>query len=74
MKALSIRQMRASLGELDRLVEAEGELVVTRRGQAIARVVALEPTRAMPSHSDFRHRLSKLTSSTERIREDRDGR
>ena len=74
MKALSIRQMRASLGELDRLIEAEGELVVTRRGKAIARVVPLEPQRNMPSHSEFRRSLPRLSSSAELIREDRDSR
>ncbi len=74
MRELSIREMRAELGRLDRLVDREGELIVTRRGQAIARIVPFEPRRKMPSHADFRSRLPRLSSSVEHVRADRDGR
>lgn len=74
MKTLSIRELRASLGRLDELMERDGELVITRRGEAIARVVPLRPRRVMPSHADFRGRLPKLSSSVPLIREDRDQR
>ncbi len=74
MKSLSIREMRASLGRLDELMERENELVVTRRGKAIARVTPFKPRQAMPSHASFREGLPEVTSSTELIREDRDGR
>jgi antitoxin (DNA-binding transcriptional repressor) of toxin-antitoxin stability system len=39
MKVINIRQMRASIGRLDELVAAEGELVISRRGRPIARVL-----------------------------------
>lgn len=74
MKTLSIREMRGALGQLDQLVAEEGELIVTRRGQAIARVTPFKPPRAMPSHAEHRSRLPKLSSSTELVREDRDAR
>ena len=38
-KVINIRQMRASIGRLDELVAAEGELVISRRGRPIARVL-----------------------------------
>jgi hypothetical protein len=33
MKELNVREMRASIGRLAELVEAEGELVISRRGR-----------------------------------------
>jgi len=74
MKTLSIREMRSVLGQLDQLVDQEGELIVTRRGQAIARVLPFNPKRGMPSHAGHRSRLPRLSPSAEVIREDRDAR
>lgn len=74
MKILSIREMRGALGQLDQLVDQEGELIVTRRGQAIARVVPFKPQRAMPSHAEHRSGLPRLSPSAELVREDRDAR
>ena len=74
MKTLSIREMRGALGRLDQLVDQEGELIITRRGQAIARVSPLKPQRVMPSHAEHRSRLPQLSPSAELVREDRDAR
>ena len=74
MKTLSIREMRGALGQLDQLVDQEGELIITRRGQAIARVSPFKPQRVMPSHAEHRSRLPRLSPSAELIREDRDAR
>ena len=74
MKTLSIREMRASLGRLDDVVGREGELIITRRGKPVARLVPLKAGLGMPSHAEFRSRLPRLTSSAEEIREDRDAR
>jgi hypothetical protein len=73
MKTLSIREMRGALGRLDQLVDQEGELI-TRRGQAIARVSPFKPQRVMPSHAEHRSRLPQLSPSAELVREDRDAR
>lgn len=74
MKTLSIRDMRAALGRLDELLEREGELVISRRGKPVARLVPVHRRKGMPSHADFRSRQPRLSSSAELIREDRDGR
>lgn len=74
MKTLSIREMRGALGRLDQLVDQEGELIITRRGQAIARVSPFKPQRVMPSHAEHRSRLPQLSPSAELVREDRDAR
>ena len=66
MRILSIREMCGVLEQLDQLLDYEGERIVTRRGRAMARV--------MPSHSDHRSLLPKLSPSEELVREDRDGR
>lgn len=74
MKNINIRELRASLGRLDELVERHGELAVTRRGKVIARVVPLGGRRAMPSHAELRAALPRLSSSAGLIREERDQR
>jgi len=75
MKKLSIREARQSLTRLDRLLEVEGEMTITRRGEAIARVVQINRKRPIPSHRDLREKMPQLRRGSERvIREDRDGR
>jgi antitoxin (DNA-binding transcriptional repressor) of toxin-antitoxin stability system len=74
MKTLSIREMRATLGRLGDLLSTEGELVVTRHGKAIARVVPIEARRTIPSRAGLRASLPELSSSVDLIREDRDER
>jgi antitoxin (DNA-binding transcriptional repressor) of toxin-antitoxin stability system len=74
MKELSIREMRASLGQLDRLLEREGEIVLTRRGTRVARLLPMKQNRKLPSHRDLRKRMPLLSSSAELVRADRDER
>ena len=74
MKTLSIREMRGALGNLDQLIAQEGELIVTRRGKAIARVSPYKPRRSMSSHADHRSRLPKLSPSAKLIRKERNDR
>ncbi len=47
MKAISIREMRSDLGHLDKLIESEGEIIVTRRGVPIARLLPVQGSRNM---------------------------
>jgi prevent-host-death family protein len=73
MKEINVREMRASIGRLAELVEAEGELVISRRGQPIARVLPIEQRRQAPSHADLRERMARLqTTSAELLRAERD--
>lgn len=75
MRELSIREMRAELGRLGKLLESESELVITRHGQPIARVLPLGPRRKRPSHADLRAAIPRLaTGSEDHVRADRDER
>lgn len=75
MKKLTIRQARQSLSHLDRLLEVEGEVTITRRGEAIARVEQISRHRAMPSHRTLREKMPRMRKGSEKmIREDREGR
>ena len=42
MQTLNIRDMRNALGHLETLVNASGELIITRHGEAIARVLPIQ--------------------------------
>ena len=75
MKKLSVREMRANIGRLDELVDEAGELIISRRGQPIARVLPVSRQRQRPDHADLRRRTPLLTtSSAELIRAERDER
>ena len=73
MRSLSVREVRAELTRLDELVEREGEIIVTRRGRPIARIVPIGPRRPMPSHAELRAGMPRLGVPSERlIAEERD--
>jgi len=75
MKSLSIREVRKELAQLDELVSREGEVVVTRRGLPIARLLPLRSKQRMPSHADLRASMPRLKQGSERqIRTERDER
>jgi antitoxin (DNA-binding transcriptional repressor) of toxin-antitoxin stability system len=75
MKKLSVREARRSLSSLDRLLADEGEVTITRRGEAIARLVQIGRKRPIPSHRDLRERMARMRKPSERIiREERDSR
>lgn len=75
MKELNVRDMRANIGRLAELVAAEGELVIRRHGQPIARVLPMAQHRQPPTHADLRQRMAPLqTTSAELIRTERDER
>ena len=75
MKKLTIRQARQSLAQLDRLLEEEGEITITRRGKPIGRVVGIGPKRTIPSHKDLRMKMPRVKRESRiLVREDREGR
>lgn len=72
MRTLSIREARNSLSRLDELLGREKELIITRRGKPIAKIVSLQQSE-IPTHADLRNETKRLArSSAELIREDRD--
>jgi antitoxin (DNA-binding transcriptional repressor) of toxin-antitoxin stability system len=75
MKELNIRQARQALSQLDKLLTTEGEITITRRGKAVARVISVGKRRPMPSHKNLRMEMPRMRRGSERlIREDRDAR
>jgi antitoxin (DNA-binding transcriptional repressor) of toxin-antitoxin stability system len=75
MKKLSVRQAREALSHLDRLLEVEGEVAITRRGEEIARVIQAHRRRPIPSHRDLRQGMRRIRRTSERlVRQDRDAR
>ena len=75
MKELTVREMRAAIGQLDKLVNEAGELIVSRRGRPIARILPIEGARQRPDHADLRARTGQLsTPSSELMRAERDER
>ena len=75
MKSLSVREVRKELAQIDELVSREGEVVVTRRGKPIARLLPLRSKRRMPSHADLRASMPRLKNGSEKLnRSERDER
>lgn len=75
MKKVSVRDMRAMITNLDDAVATEGEILVTRRGKPIARVVPFRKTREVPSHAKLRNSMGYMKKpSADHIRADRDAR
>ena len=75
MKKLTIREARQALSHLDRLLEEEGEITITRRGKPIGRVTAIGGKKAIPSHKDLRMKMTPVKTESELlVREDREGR
>lgn len=76
MRELSIREMRAKLGGLDRLVQSEGEILITRRGVPIARLLPVKEAQRRPtSHAKLRSAAQRFKTPSEAlIRDDRDQR
>ncbi len=72
-RQISIRELREALPAIEQLVEREGELVITRHGRPLAKVVSLQPGRRMPTHDDLRASIGTGPVGSEQlIREERD--
>lgn len=81
MKNLNVREVRQELAHLEDLLQQEGELVITRRGKPVARVLPFEtsavPTtpKRVPSMKWLRDQMPYQEIGSEvLIREDRDAR
>lgn len=75
MRSLSIREVRAALARLEEMVEKEGELLITRHGRPVARIVPIEKPRRLPSHKALRDSMPFQEIPSEvLIREDRGAR
>jgi antitoxin (DNA-binding transcriptional repressor) of toxin-antitoxin stability system len=75
MKKLTIREVRQSLSHLDKLLAVEEEVMITRRGDPIAKVVQVGKKRPIPSHRDLREGMKRIHKGSEIVlRKDRDER
>jgi antitoxin (DNA-binding transcriptional repressor) of toxin-antitoxin stability system len=75
MRSVSVREMRTALPKLEQLLAEEGEIVITRNGKPVARVLPTVPEGGIPSRAELRARMQRLEVRSEvLIREDRDAR
>lgn len=73
MTEVTVAEAKAKLSELLKRVEAGEQVVITRRGKPVARMLSNQPFLPFESHSDLRA-LQKPSpkSSTQHLREMRD--
>ena len=76
MKHVGIKQARQELPDLIDRAEAGEEIVITRQGKAVAKLVAApKAVKSLPSLTEFRQGIGRAgTSAVELLREERDGR
>jgi prevent-host-death family protein len=67
MRSLSIRETRERLASIDELVAKEGEIVITRRGRPVARILPLTGPRRLPSRANLRGKMPRLSVPSEVI-------
>ena len=74
MRTMSIRELRDSLSSIGEIADREGEMILTRHGRPLARLVSLHPRKVAPSHADLRAGMPRIpVSSVDLVRADRDG-
>lgn len=75
MTELSIREMRNALAHLDELLAKNGEIIITKHGKAIARILPMREKIQRPTHDELRKKMGKFSiTAAQLIREDRDAR
>ena len=75
MRTLSVREARERLTDIDELIAKEGEILLTRRGHPIARIVPLSGSRHLPSRAILRSKMPRMRTPSEAlVRAERDSR
>jgi antitoxin (DNA-binding transcriptional repressor) of toxin-antitoxin stability system len=73
MRSLSIRELREALPSIGQMVESEGEVLLTRHGRPLVKLVPLRPPQSAPSHADLRATMPHMSvPSEELVRADRE--
>ncbi len=73
MREMSIRELRDSLSSIGEIVERDGEVLLTRHGRPVVKLVAVNPCRTAPGHADLRANMPRMAiPSEELIRADRE--
>ncbi len=65
MRTMSIRELRESLPMISEIVEKSGEVLLTRHGHALVRLVPLNPSRSAPTHADLRASMPSMPVPSE---------
>ena len=75
MKHVGIKQARQELPALIDRAEAGEEIVITRQGKAVAKLVAAPKSlKSLPSPTEFRQGIGRVgTPASQLLREERDG-
>jgi len=75
MQTISVREMRNHLGKLDKLLDREQEIILTRRNTPLARILPVKGKKKRPSHKALRDSLPYQDIASEILqRLDRDER
>ncbi len=75
MQTLSIREVRGALGRLDELLSSTNEIIITKHGEAIARIIPMKGKQRRPTHEELHALTKKLSVSSEKLlRDERDER
>ena len=76
VKHVGIKQARQELPDLIDRAEAGEEIVITRQGKAVAKLIpAPKPAKSLPSLTEFRQGIGRAgTPAAQLLREERDGR
>jgi prevent-host-death family protein len=76
MKHVGIKQARQELPDLIDRAEAGEEVIITRQGKAVAKLVAAPKTlKPLPSLAEFRHGIGQpRTPAVQLLREERNAR
>ena len=75
MKTINIREARKSMTKIDKILDMEGEITITRRGDPIALLSPVGRRKGIPSHRALRESITRQKVQSEKlVREDRDGR
>lgn len=67
MQTLNIREVRSALGRLEILLDTTGEIIITKRGEAIARIVPIQGKKRRPTHEELHRLTKKLKTPSEKL-------
>ncbi len=75
MQTLSIREVRGALGRLDEILCITNEIIITKHGKAIARIIPIKGKHRRPTHEELHRLTKKLSTYSEKLlRDERDER
>jgi len=75
MRTMSIREAREQLTNVDEIATKVGEIVLTRRGRPVARILPLRGAHRLPPRASLRKKMPRMSVPSEAlVRAERDER